>query len=99
MGNKDVRKNVECKLSVNLPEAQHPVRIVSQSLDLLCKDKTLFYPRVALFYGWGGRDCLKPERNLSCTHRAGAGSVFYCITWSKEAKEMAKGGVVWNLWN
>lgn len=24
------------------------------------------YPSVALFYGCGGRDCLKPERNLSC---------------------------------
>lgn len=71
--------------------------IVPQSLDLLCKDKTLFIPKLPCFMAMEA-DTAWNQREISAAQRAGAGSVFYCITWSKEAKEMVR-GVVWNLWN
>lgn len=78
-------QNVNCQIPMNLHEAWCPVRIVPQCLDLLCKDKTLFIPALPCFMdAWN-------QRETSAAPRAGAGSVFYCITWSKEAKERARG--------
>lgn len=64
-----MRTNVQCKLSSTCELASDSASSEEcpSEFRTFMKGQNFVYPNIALFYVCGGRDCLKAERNLSCT--------------------------------